>query len=98
MIGLGFAMTENFQYYGKVIYSGGLGSEDFGQIYLLRGMLAPYSHPLFTSMTGIGLGAARQSKNMAVKIIAPIVGFLLAIFLHGLWNFSAMLAGSLSGS
>ena len=97
MIGLGFAMTENFQYYGKVIYSGGLGSEDFGQIYLLRGMLAPYSHPLFTSMTGMGLGAARQSKNMAVKIIAPIVGFLLAIFLHGLWNFSAMLAGSLSG-
>lgn len=97
MIGLGFAMTENFQYYGKVIYSGGLGSEDFGQIYLLRGMLAPYSHPLFTSMTGMGLGAARQSKSLAVKIIAPIVGFLLAVFLHGLWNFSAMLAGSLSG-
>ena len=97
MIGLGFAMTENFQYYGKVISSGGLGSPDFGVIYLLRGILAPYSHPLFTSMTGIGLGAARQSKSFAVKLIAPIVGFLLAIFLHALWNFSAMQAESLFG-
>ena len=93
MIGLGFAMTENFQYYGGVIAkTRGIHNEDFHQIYFLRGMLAPYSHPLFTSMTGIGLGAARQAKHIAWKIILPIAGLLLAMFLHFLWNFSAVIA------
>lgn len=95
MVGLGFAMTENFQYYGRVISEtrGQIHTDDFHKIYFLRGMLAPYSHPIFTSMTGIGLGAARQSKNMAAKILLPIAGFLLAIFLHFLWNFLAVLSG-----
>jgi RsiW-degrading membrane proteinase PrsW (M82 family) len=95
MVGLGFAMTENFQYYGGVIAKTGgqIHTEDFHQIYFLRGMLAPYSHPIFTSMTGIGLGAARQSKHIAAKILLPIAGFLLAIFLHFLWNFLAVVSG-----
>ena len=94
MIGLGFAMTENFQYYGNVINEArGIHNDEFHQIYFLRGMLAPYSHPLFTSMTGIGLGAARQSKHIALKIILPILGLGTAMFLHFLWNFSAVIAG-----
>ena len=99
MIGLGFAMTENFQYYGGVIAKArGIHNEDFHQIYFIRGMLAPYSHPLFTSMTGIGLGAARQSKHIAWKIILPLVGFLLAMFLHFLWNFLAVVSGATATS
>ena len=97
MVGLGFAMTENFQYYGKVIAAGGLGSSDFQEIYMIRGGLAAYSHPLFTSMTGIGLGIARQVRNGFVKFIMPLVGLGLAMFLHFLWNFSASFAGSLAG-
>jgi RsiW-degrading membrane proteinase PrsW (M82 family) len=94
MIGLGFAMTENFQYYGNVINEArGIHNPEFHQIYFLRGMLAPYSHPLFTSMTGIGLGAARQSRHTALKVILPILGLGLAMFLHFLWNFSAVVAG-----
>jgi RsiW-degrading membrane proteinase PrsW (M82 family) len=97
MVGLGFAMTENIQYYGKVIAAGGLGSPDFQEIYLVRGGLAAYSHPLFTGMTGIGLGIARQVRNGFVKFIVPLIGLGLAMFLHFLWNFSASFAGSLSG-
>ncbi len=97
MVGLGFAMTENFQYYGKVIAAGGLMSADFQEIYFVRGMLAAYSHPLFTSMTGIGLGISRQSRNGFVKFVMPLVGLGLAMFLHFLWNFTASFAGSLSG-
>jgi protease PrsW len=96
MVGLGFAMTENFQYYGKVIAAGGLGSSDFQEIYLIRGGLAAYSHPLFTSMTGIGLGISRQVRNGFVKFVMPIIGLGLAMFLHFLWNFSASFAGSLA--
>ena len=90
LVALGFAMTENILYYGKAALGGG------GQLtatFFLRGALAPFSHPLFTSMTGIGLGLARQTKNMAVKIITPILGLCLAIFLHSLWNGSGALFG-----
>lgn len=90
MVGLGFAMTENIQYYGKAMLQGGLTGT-----FIVRGTLAPFSHPLFTSMTGIGLGWARQSKNSAIKLIAPLAGLMLAMFLHAAWNGSAVIFGGL---
>jgi hypothetical protein len=56
-------------------------------------MFAPFSHPLFTSMTGIGLGLARQSRNTLVKIVTPLLGLLAAIFMHSIWNGSAAIFG-----
>lgn len=93
MVGLGFAMTENIQYYGKAVLHGGL--ESLTGTFILRGTLAPFSHPLFTSMTGIGLGWSRQSGNTAVKLLAPVAGLLLAIFMHFTWNGSAVLFGGI---
>src|SRR5207244_3881173 len=69
MVGLGFAMTENILYYGRAV-QGGAGSLTF--IFILRGMAAPFSHPLFTSMTGIGLGWSCQWNNGFVKLLAPV--------------------------
>src|SRR5215203_5356838 len=89
---LGFAMTENILYYGRAALGGG-GSLTL--IFIIRGFFAPFSHPLFTSLTGIGLGLARQSTNTAVKILTPIVGLLMAIFMHSLWNGTATLSGLL---
>ncbi|HEX8143214.1 MAG TPA: PrsW family intramembrane metalloprotease [Pyrinomonadaceae bacterium] len=89
MVGLGFAMTENVQYYGKAALAGGV--EGSIVLFIVRGGIAPFSHPLFTSMTGIGLGWARQSNSKAIKFIIPLVGFGLAMFLHALWNLSASL-------
>jgi RsiW-degrading membrane proteinase PrsW (M82 family) len=90
MVGLGFAMTENILYYGRAV-SGGAGSLTF--IFILRGMAAPFSHPLFTSMTGIGLGWSRQSNNGFVKVVAPVLGFMAAILLHATWNGTATYGG-----
>src|SRR5207244_5438714 len=90
MVGLGFAMTENILYYGRAV-QGGLGSLTL--IFILRGMAAPFSHPLFTSMTGIGLGWSRQSDNGFVKVTMPVLGFMLAILLHATWNGSVMFGG-----
>src|SRR5712671_5567915 len=90
MVGLGFAMTENILYYGRAV-SGGAESLTF--IFILRGMAAPFSHPLFTSMTGIGLGWSRQSNNGFVKVVAPVVGFMLAVLMHATWNGSATFGG-----
>jgi RsiW-degrading membrane proteinase PrsW (M82 family) len=98
MVGLGFAMTENFAYYGRVIAARGFGSDEFNEIYKLRGMLAAYSHPLFTSMTGIALGLSRQIKSrnafvQFIRVVLPLAGLGLAMFLHFLWNFIAVLSG-----
>ena len=86
MAGLGFAMTENILYYGRAIQK---GPEMLTAVFILRGMAAPFSHPLFTSMTGIGLGWSRQSRNSFVKFVMPIAGFVLAILMHATWNGSA---------
>lgn len=93
MVGLGFAMTENIQYYGSAALEGGM--QGGLTLFVLRGMLAPFSHPLFTSMTGIGLGLATQTKNRFAKFFAPACGLLLAMFLHSLWNLSASINAAL---
>jgi RsiW-degrading membrane proteinase PrsW (M82 family) len=93
MVGLGFAMTENIQYYGKAVLQGGGGGLTF--VIILRGFLAPFSHPMFTSLTGIGLGLARQSRNTAIKWIAPVLGLLAAISMHSIWNGSGVIFGGI---
>jgi hypothetical protein len=91
MVGLGFAMTENVLYYGRAV-GGGAGALTF--TWILRGMAAPFSHPLFTSMTGIGLGWSRQSDNGFIKVVMPVLGFMLAILLHATWNGTATYGGA----
>lgn len=86
MVGLGFAMVENIQYYGQ-------GLRDMGgmpyHVLVVRGVLSPYAHPLFTAMTGIGLGVAREAAAGRLRRLAPLAGFLAAVTLHFLWNLSA---------
>jgi RsiW-degrading membrane proteinase PrsW (M82 family) len=87
MVGLGFAMTENFKYYGEAAMVGG---KQLTGLFILRGAISPFAHPLFTSMTGIGLGIAKQTRNTALKVFMPIVGLLTAMLLHFTWNRSAV--------
>ena len=90
LVALGFAMTENVLYYAKAALGGGAS---LTVTLFLRGFLAPFSHPLFTSMTGIGLGLARQTRNVAIKLITPVLGLLMAIFMHSIWNGSGAIFG-----
>src|SRR4029079_12058155 len=69
VIALGFATVENVLYYGRTVSAGGGG---LLFILFLRGVLSPFAHSLFTSMTGIGCGISRETHNKTVKIIAPI--------------------------
>ena len=87
MVGLGFAFAENVDYYGRALQQGGAGG--LALIFTLRGLIAPFSHPLFTSMTGLGLGVARQSRSRATAVIATAAGFVGAVALHALWNAGA---------
>ncbi len=89
MVGLGFAMTENVLYYGRAIAE--LPGDPW-PVFLRRGLASPFAHPLFTAMTGIGLGMARErSRGGRELLFLPLVGFLVAVMLHAAWNLSALL-------
>lgn len=89
---IGFAATENVIYYANAMQGGG-GVGDLAVTVLLRGVLAPWGHPLYTSMTGIGLGLARESENKFVRVLAPFGGYAGAVFLHALWNGTSLIGG-----
>lgn len=86
MVGLGFATVENVAYYGAAVAA---GSDAPAAVLVLRGVLSPFSHPLFTAMVGIGLGVARERGGR--EVWPPILGLGGAVALHVAWNLSAVL-------
>jgi len=89
VVALGFATMENIDYYGRSLLEGGV--ESLAGTFLVRGVLAPFSHVLFTSTTGIGCGIARETHDSNVKFGAPILGLFAAMSLHSIWNTLATL-------
>ncbi|NYH43689.1 RsiW-degrading membrane proteinase PrsW (M82 family) [Micromonospora jinlongensis] len=90
---VGFAMVENILYLGGLGYASGVdrygpatGIQQVIAIFILRILLFGFAHPLFTSMTGVGLGIAARTADRRVRVLAPIGGLLLAMMLHGTWN------------
>ncbi len=94
MVGIGFAFTENILYLSAA-YNGtdGMGPGGITGItssFVLRCVFSPFAHPLFTAFTGIGIGIAVASRSGAVRVLAPIGGYLMAVTAHGLWNGSTI--------
>src|SRR5215472_9731487 len=84
MVGLGFAMMENIGYYISALVRPDIGGVPLlGATFVLRGILAPFAHPIFTSMTGIGVAYAATHRRGGWAVGA---GLLAAMTLHGLWN------------
>jgi RsiW-degrading membrane proteinase PrsW (M82 family) len=85
MVGLGFAMIENVGYYVTALITPVQGGVTLlGYTFVLRGILAPMLHPLFTSMTGLGVAYAAARRHSSPWPV--IAGWLAAVALHGLWN------------
>jgi RsiW-degrading membrane proteinase PrsW (M82 family) len=92
LVGAGFAFTENVLYMGRAFAEDSAAIGQSGgvlAVLILRGVLSPFAHPLFTSMTGIGCGLAAGSRSPVTRVFLVLVGYLLAVTLHGLWNGSA---------
>jgi RsiW-degrading membrane proteinase PrsW (M82 family) len=93
-VGVGFAFTENILYFGRAFLTGadeGLETGFFaaGATFIARGVLSPFAHPLFTCCTGIGVGIAVTTRQPAMRLLAPLAGFVAAVVLHGTWNLAA---------
>ena len=88
LAGVGFAFTENVLYLGRALEEG--GTAGLAVTFVLRGVFGPFAHPLFTMAIGIGLGVAARTRRRWLRVLAPLVGWLCAVALHGLWNLSAV--------
>jgi RsiW-degrading membrane proteinase PrsW (M82 family) len=87
---LGFAVVENFLYFGL--------AEQEGQlllVFVLRALLTPFAHPLFTAWTGIAIG--RAVARGAPLFPSALGGLALAILCHAAWNGAASYGAEISG-
>jgi RsiW-degrading membrane proteinase PrsW (M82 family) len=92
MAGIGFAFTENILYFSQA-YTSGFESGGTARgvvrllvLFVLRGLLSPFAHPLFTACTGIGLGIAVNARARVMRFGAPLAGYAVAVTLHHTWN------------
>ena len=91
---LGFAATENVYY----IYNYGYLEGGWGGLFSLsvvRVILVGWQHPFYTAFIGIGLALARLNRSWWIKLGAPLLGWGVAMFTHGVHN---TLASVLSGT
>lgn len=100
----GFAFTENALYLGRAftddqqsrLDSIGLGEpptlRDFDSTvhtFVLRALLSPFAHPLFTALTGLGVAVTLTTGRRWLARAAAPAGLVMAIGLHGVWNAAA---------
>src|SRR5215472_13040225 len=76
LVGLGFAMVENVGYYIEALVKPSVGGVKLLEFtFVLRGLLSPFAHPIFTAMTG--LGAAYTASHRRAWWALPL-GWLAA--------------------
>lgn len=78
-IALGFAVVEDMTYFSLASIDG-----DLLPVFIIRAILTPFAHPLFTFWTGLALGRAVQQGRPIFP--ATLWGFGLAVGTHALWN------------
>ncbi len=97
LVGTGFAFTENILYFtgaftsGDLVGSGGLGAAT--TVFVLRAVVSPFAHPLFTAAVGVGAGVAVGTRRRWVRVVAPAAGYVVAVGMHSAWNASAFFDG-----
>ena len=80
----GFAWLENIAYIG--------GGETLGGSLATAGLrlvMGPFAHPLFTTMTAIGVYYALQRRGTVAKAGCIVAGYAGAVVMHALWNGSS---------
>lgn len=98
LIAIGFAAMENVGYYAvsylgldsDVPYD---GTELATATFVVRGLFSPFAHPLFTSAIGIAMGIAAHRSSRTARWMLVIVGYVVSVGLHALWNGSIVIGG-----
>jgi RsiW-degrading membrane proteinase PrsW (M82 family) len=83
---LGFALVENVLYYLNGLKGLAMGDSDSLVVMIvIRGIVAPLGHPLYTSMIGLGVAYAATHRGPG-RFFAVVGGWVGAVVLHSLWN------------
>jgi protease PrsW len=77
-VALGFAVVEDMTYFATASVEGA-----FGQVFVLRALLTPFAHPLFTFWIGLAVGVAVRHRK---PLFSAWWGYLLAVASHMMWN------------
>ncbi|MCT9867879.1 PrsW family intramembrane metalloprotease [Paenarthrobacter aurescens] len=85
-IAAGFAFTENILYFGREIASSTDPGTDLVRIFILRGVMSPFAHAVFTGTTGLIMGFAARKWHSGYAVLAFFIGLIPAMFLHNRWN------------
>ncbi len=88
LIGAGFAMVENFSYFG-------MHSRSLMVLLVGRIVLGWLSHSTFTVCFGAALGYIRHTRVRWQQIVIPLIGYLIAVGLHSVFDFVNFFASSL---
>ncbi|MCZ7479977.1 PrsW family intramembrane metalloprotease [Rhizobium rhizogenes] len=96
LIGAGFAFSEQVMYFGQMII-GYMASDPvdapglrLAMSFVLRGVMVPFMHPFLVAFIGLGIAVAAGSRIRTRQTAAILIGFLLAISLHGVWDWAAL--------
>ena len=84
-VALGFAVVEDMTYFAIADVDG-----SFVATVILRAVLTPFAHPLFTFWSGLAIGlAVRKGRRLRTSMWW---GLLLAMGTHAMWNGSLVFA------
>lgn len=92
LVGFGFGMTENIFYFVNSFVAGGW--QQWSLVVVVRALLFGMNHAFFSSLVGMGLGYARQTRVLWRRWFFPIWGFGAAIFFHAVHNLFIVLSTS----
>ncbi len=87
-VAVGFAVVEDFQYFVSADAEGALLP-----IFIVRGLVTPFAHPLFTFWFGLAVGRAAERGTSIWR--AAAWGYPLSVATHMAWNGSLTLSDAL---
>lgn len=90
-VAIGFAVVEDFQYFATADQA-----DQLVEVFLVRGLLTPFAHPLFTFWMGLAAGLAIERKRPVVPFM--LVGYLGSVATHAAWNGSITLSATAGGA
>jgi RsiW-degrading membrane proteinase PrsW (M82 family) len=88
IVAVGFAWMEDIVYIAPADSPAKMAA-----VAIARLIFGPFAHPLFTTMTGIGVYFALRRHGFWSKAFAILLGYLGAVALHASWNASLAMGG-----
>ncbi len=93
-VAAGFAFTENILYFGTAMAGTAQNGREVIVTFLVRGLMSPFAHVMFTATIGANVGFAARRGNTLLVLAAWAGGLVPAMGLHALWNSSSLAAGN----